>query len=196
VRSLHVTAASFLFILSSLIGLWYSAGILPRYIATYRATLSLRDPGDRRLAEGLHFEIMVGEIVRCALHALFLVAGIWSLTIAPAPAHPEGLNERWFGVYLLWTLVTANICLTINTLTVRRGYRTRRGERTAKILPTRDQFAGVLMRVRRLEGRGRAEERADLTDHQQGIQDERLTVTEDVLEITHTITKKTDEPPD
>jgi hypothetical protein len=139
---------------------------------------------------------MVGEIVRCILHVLFLVAGLWSLTIAPAPLYPQSLNQQWFGAYFLWMLVTANIGLTANTLIVRRGYRTRRGESVAKVLPTRDQFAAVLLRVRRLEGRGRAEEsrndavdgradiaeeqadiahaHADETDTEQGVQDERL----------------------
>jgi hypothetical protein len=196
VRSLHVTVASALFILSSLIGLWYSASILPRYIATYRTTARVRDPGERRLSEGLHFEIMMGEIIRCILHALFLIAGLWSLTIAPAPIHPESINQQWFGVYFLWMLVTANIGLTINTLTVRRGYRKRRGEVSSKLLPSRDQFAALRMDVRNLKRRVRAEEaRNDVVDVQQTQQDERISTTEDVLEIKHTITKKPDGTP-
>jgi hypothetical protein len=217
VRSLHVTVASSLFILSSLIGLWYSAAILPRYIATYRATLRVRDPGERRLAEGLHFEIMVGEIVRCVLHTLFLVAGIWSLTIAPAPIHPQSINQQWFGVYFLWMLVTANIGLTINTLTVRHGYRKRRGEVYAKRLPSRDQFAALRMDVRNLRRRVGIEERrntsieerataaharadvsearADLSDETLDDHEGRLEVVEEVTEIKHTITKQQDGAP-
>jgi hypothetical protein len=207
VSSIHVTVASAIFILSSLVGLWYSVGVLPRYVATYRATKKVLDDGDRRLAAGLHFEIMAGEIIRCTLHTLFLVAGIWSLTIPPAPLHPESINQRWFGAYFLWMLVAANIGLTANTLTVRRGYRRRRGEPVVKVLPSREKFAAVLMEVRNLKVRMGVEERrndaiedranaahqrADLAESDLVNHEERISTTEDVLEIKHTITKKTD----
>jgi hypothetical protein len=208
---LHVTSASAIFTLSSLIGLWYSIGILPRYIATYRAARRVKDAASRTLSEGIHFEIMVGEIIRGSIHTIFLIAAIWSTLLVPDPIPPgESLGHLSFGAYFLWALVAANVGITINTLVVRRGYRRRRGEGPAKILPTRDQFAGVLMRVRNLESRVGVEERrndaiedranqaharADMAESDSPSHEERISTTEDVLEIKHTIkTTEHDEP--
>jgi hypothetical protein len=208
---LHVTDASAIFTASSLIGLYYSLGILPRYIATYRATRRVKDAASRSLSEGIHFEIMVGEIIRGTIHTIFLIAGVWSTLLVPDPIPPgESRGHLSFGAYFLWALVAANVGITINTLVVRRGYRRRRGEGPAKIMPTRDSVAHLMHRVRRLEKRVGAEERrndaiearadaiharADLTDLEQVEQNTRIGTVEEVIEVKHTIkTTEHDEP--
>jgi len=222
-QHLNFTVAGIIFTLSSAIGLSYSVGILPRYLSTYRAALRLQDPENRRIAEGIHFEIVANETIRGLIHLTFLIAGIWSIWIEPAPVFFTDHNHVLFSLFLLWSLVFANIGITVNTLIVRRGYRKRRNEGTVKLLPTRDTMATVLRRLRRLEQRVVVEERrnatieatatiaheranvaetradaahlrADASDIDLADHEIRIEQVEEVTEVKRTVRKRTEEP--
>lgn len=155
---IHITLASAIFILSSLVGLYYSLGILPRYVGSYRRTRELTDDGERTLAEGLHYEITWCELNRCVLHAVSAVAGLWSLFVPPQPPHLQSANERFFGLFVLIVLVLSNVLTTTNTLIVRRGYRARRGE--VPRLPKIDSAAALLLaRIEATDLRARVAQR-------------------------------------
>lgn len=158
----NITPADAIFTLSSLVGLWYSVGILPRYFRSFRVARKLRDTTDRRNAGGLHFTVFLSESVRCAIHMSFLTLGIWSAFVEPSPVVFTDRNHTWFAGFFLFALIGTNIALTLNTIIVRRGYLSRRGG-IGKPLPTRDAAASVLRRLRILERRVHAEERRN--DH-------------------------------
>jgi len=205
----HLTLADTLFVVSSAIGLWYSAGILPHYYGTWRNTRRVRDASERRLAGGLHLEMLATEALRTTVHLLFLVAGVWSAFLAPPPVVIASPHLA-FDVYFLWTLVVANIAITVNTLIVRWGYRERRGARGTKPLPSRAALAAALHRLRLVERRqthtdarlvaeeqrnDRIEERADATQTNVDEHGVRLDTAEEVIEIKHTTVLRKGETP-